>query len=76
MRQTQDEECGYNELKACAGVVCERPWADLREVTLAWLWAHSEQCPCPGKGLGGSHRHVQLVVLVLAILVKVWFSIF
>lgn len=26
VRQTQDKECGYNELKACAGLVCERAW--------------------------------------------------
>lgn len=24
VRQTRDKECGYNELKACAGLVCER----------------------------------------------------
>lgn len=26
VRQTQDKECGYNELKVCAGLVCERAW--------------------------------------------------
>lgn len=26
VRRTQDKECGYNELKACAGLVCERAW--------------------------------------------------
>lgn len=26
VKQTQDKECGYNELKACAGLVCERTW--------------------------------------------------
>lgn len=26
MRQTQDTGCGYNELKACACLVCERAW--------------------------------------------------
>lgn len=24
MKQTRDKECGYNELKACDGLICER----------------------------------------------------
>lgn len=24
VKQTQDKECGYNEFKACAGLVCEK----------------------------------------------------
>lgn len=26
MRQTQDKGCGYNDLKACARLVCESAW--------------------------------------------------
>lgn len=44
VRQTQDKECGYNELKACAGLVCERAWVSPGQ--------------CPGQSAGRSGHGV------------------
>lgn len=44
VRQTQDKECGYNELKACAVLVCEGAWVS--------------QGRCPGRVSGRSGRGV------------------
>lgn len=61
VRRTQDTECGYNELKACAGLVCARararqgqgPGQSPRAAALvvpARLWVMRGP-PAPGPGV-------------------------
>lgn len=57
VRQTQDKECGYNELKACAVLVCEGAW-----VSQGRCPGQSQQALWPRRewfqhvsGLGGAH---------------------
>ena len=48
VRRTQDKECGYNELKACAGLVCERAWV--------------RRGQCPGQSQGATLAVASVVV--------------